>query len=143
MIRELVRDFAESTLAATISKRDDEQIAPTSEWQEFVELGLHGITVEEQYGGIPIDDVVEAIIVEELARVDPSFAVSMRYTSDYAAKQSPYTEPMNKRKSMPVDLQALMLVLTRFLKQEQVLMLLLYHVKPNFQMMERTTSSMV
>jgi alkylation response protein AidB-like acyl-CoA dehydrogenase len=67
MIRELVRDFAESTLAATISKRDDEQIAPTSEWQEFVELGLHGITVEEQYGGIPIDDVVEAILVEELA----------------------------------------------------------------------------
>jgi alkylation response protein AidB-like acyl-CoA dehydrogenase len=75
MIRKLVRDFAESTLAATISKRDDEQIAPTSEWQEFVALGLHGITVEEQYGGMPIDDVVEAIIVEELARVDASFAV--------------------------------------------------------------------
>ena len=75
MIRELVRDFAETTLAATIEHRDDNQIAPTSEWQEFVELGLHGITVEEEFGGTPIDDLAEAIIIEELARVDPSFAV--------------------------------------------------------------------
>lgn len=75
MIRELVRDFAETVLAPTVEHRDETQTAPLEEWQEFVDLGLHCITVEEEYGGNPLDDIAEAIIIEELARVDPSFAV--------------------------------------------------------------------
>ena len=35
MIRELVRDFAESVLAPTIEHRDENQIAPSEEWLEF------------------------------------------------------------------------------------------------------------
>ena len=75
MIRELVRDFAESVLAPTIEHRDENQIAPSEEWLEFLEYGLQGVTVPEEYGGSPVDDISESIIVEELARVDPSFAV--------------------------------------------------------------------
>ena len=75
MIRELVRDFAETVLAPTAEHRDQNQIPPSEEWQTFLEYGLHGITIPEEYGGSPIDDVSEAIIIEELARVDPSFAV--------------------------------------------------------------------
>ena len=75
MIREMVRDFAEEVLAPTCLHRDKAQQAPLDEWKAFCELGLQGITIEEQYGGNPVDDVTEAIIVEELARVDPSFSV--------------------------------------------------------------------
>jgi alkylation response protein AidB-like acyl-CoA dehydrogenase len=75
MIRELVRDFAESVLAATVEHRDQNQIPPAAEWQEFLDFGLQGVTIPEQYGGSPVDDISESIIVEELARVDPSFAV--------------------------------------------------------------------
>jgi len=76
MIRAMVRDFAESVLPPTIELRDKEQIAPTEEWQTFCqETGLQGITIAEEYGGMPVDDVSEAIIIEELARVDASFAV--------------------------------------------------------------------
>jgi len=75
MIRELVRDFAESVLAPTIEHRDENQIAPSAEWLEFLGYGLQGVTIPEQYGGSPVDDISESIIVEELARVDPSFAV--------------------------------------------------------------------
>ena len=75
MIRELVRDFAESVLTTTISQRDAEQIPPSAEWEQFLELGLQGITIPEKYGGTPVDDISESIIIEELARVDPSFAV--------------------------------------------------------------------
>ena len=75
MIRELVRDFAESVLAPTIEHRDENQIAPSEEWLEFIEYGLQGVTGPEKYGGSPVDDISESIIVEELARVDPSFAV--------------------------------------------------------------------
>ena len=76
MIREMVRDFAESVLPPTIEERDKHQIAPTEEWKRFCdETGLQGITISEEYGGMPVDDVSEAIIIEELARVDPSFSV--------------------------------------------------------------------
>jgi len=76
MIRKMVRDFAESVLPPTIEERDKHQIPPTEEWKRFCdETGLQGITISEDYGGMPVDDVSEAIIIEELARVDPSFSV--------------------------------------------------------------------
>jgi alkylation response protein AidB-like acyl-CoA dehydrogenase len=75
MVRDLVRDWAEAELTPTIEVRDKQQQAPVEEWQRFCELGLQGITIPEQHGGNPLDDICEAIIIEELARVDPSFAV--------------------------------------------------------------------
>ena len=75
MIREMVRDFAEEVLAPTCLERDRNQKPPLDEWKAFCEYGLQGITIPEKYGGNPIDDISEAIIVEELARVDPSFSV--------------------------------------------------------------------
>ena len=76
MIREMVRGFAEDSLAPTCLERDKEQRAPLDEWKEFCEnTGLQGVTIPENYGGSPIDSISESIIVEELARVDPSFSV--------------------------------------------------------------------
>tara|TARA_B100000902_G_scaffold271887_1_gene257830 strand:- start:5325 stop:6503 length:1179 start_codon:yes stop_codon:yes gene_type:complete len=75
MIRDLVRDFAESVLAPTALERDRNQKPPTEEWAQFIEYGLHTCTIPEEFGGTPLDDISEAIIVEELSRVDPSFGV--------------------------------------------------------------------
>ena len=75
MIRELVRDFAETVLAPTVEHRDKTQTPPSEEWQSFLEYGLQGVTIPEEYGGSPVDDISESIIVEELSRVDPSFGV--------------------------------------------------------------------
>jgi len=76
MIREMVRGFAEEILAPTCLERDKEQRAPIEEWMEFCQkTGLQGVTIPDEYGGSEVDSVSEAIIVEELARVDPSFSV--------------------------------------------------------------------
>ena len=75
MIRQLVRDFAEEVLAPTASQRDKEQRPPIEEWEKFCEMGLQSMTIPEKYGGNPLDDISEAIVVEELARVDASFSV--------------------------------------------------------------------
>ena len=75
MIRNMVRSFAEEVLLPTTLVRDKEQKAPLEEWASFCETSLQGIAIEEEYGGSPVDDITEAIIVEELARVDPSFSV--------------------------------------------------------------------
>ena len=71
----MVRDFAEEVLAPTCLARDKAQQPPLEEWAQFIEYGLQSCTIPEDYGGVPLDDVSEAIIVEELARVDASFAV--------------------------------------------------------------------
>ena len=75
MIREMVRSFAEEILAPTCLERDRTATPPLEEWKMFCESGLQGITIPEEFGGSPVDDISEAIIVEELARVDPSFSV--------------------------------------------------------------------
>jgi butyryl-CoA dehydrogenase len=75
MIRGMVRSFAEDILAPTCLDRDRNASPPLEEWKLFCEYGLQGITIPEEYGGNPVDDIIEAIIVEELARVDPSFSV--------------------------------------------------------------------
>ena len=75
MIRNMVRSFAEEVLQPTTLTRDKNQQAPIEEWSSFCETSLQGITIGEDYGGSPVDDITEAIIVEELARVDPSFSV--------------------------------------------------------------------
>ena len=70
MIREMVRGFAEETLAPTCLERDREQRAPLEEWLEFCNAtGLQGVTIPDEYGGNEVDSVSESIIVEELARV--------------------------------------------------------------------------
>ena len=51
MIRELVRDFAENVLAPSVEHRDANQLPPIEEWQQFLEYGLQGVTIPEQYGG--------------------------------------------------------------------------------------------
>tara|TARA_B100001175_G_C19507026_1_gene641491 strand:- start:19 stop:1197 length:1179 start_codon:yes stop_codon:yes gene_type:complete len=75
MIRTMVRDFAEEVLLPTTLIRDKEQRAPLEEWADFCDTSLQGIAISEEFGGSPVDDITEAIIVEELARVDPSFSV--------------------------------------------------------------------
>ena len=75
MIRDMVRDFAETVAGPTCHQRDKEQKPPIDEFKQFAELGVAGMTIPENYGGQKLDDVSEAIVVEELSRVDPSLGV--------------------------------------------------------------------
>ena len=40
MIREMVRDFAETVLAPTVEHRDKTQTPPSEEWESFLEYGF-------------------------------------------------------------------------------------------------------
>jgi len=75
MIRDMVRDFAETVAGPTCHQRDKEQKPPTEEFKQFAELGVAGMTIPENFGGQKLDDVSEAIVIEELSRVDPSLGV--------------------------------------------------------------------
>ena len=66
MIREMVREFAETVAGPTCEKRDKEQIAPIKEFKKFAELGFAGMTIPEQKKKKKLDDISEAIVIEEL-----------------------------------------------------------------------------
>ena len=75
MIRDMVRDFAETVASPTCHQRDKDQKPPIDEFKQFAELGVAGMTIPEAYGGQKLDDISEAIVIEELSRVDPSLGV--------------------------------------------------------------------
>lgn len=86
MIRETVRDFAETELAPGALERDKTKTFAREQWDKFSELGFAGMAVPEEYGGNPLDDVSECIVIEELARVDASFSVAFAVQAGLTTK---------------------------------------------------------
>ena len=60
MIRDMVRDFAETVAGPSCHQRDKEQRPPIDEFKEFAGLGFAGMTISEKYGGQKLDDISEA-----------------------------------------------------------------------------------
>jgi butyryl-CoA dehydrogenase len=75
LLKQTIRDFAETQIAPGAAERDDTAHFPTELVPKMAELGLFGITIPQQYGGAGLDAVSAAIIVEELARVDAAVAL--------------------------------------------------------------------
>lgn len=77
MLVEMVRDFANNEVAPVSLELDKKGEFPLSLVQRMAELGLMGIPVPEKYGGAGMDTVAYAAAVMEMARVDPSVAITM------------------------------------------------------------------
>jgi len=77
LIAETVRDFATNRLESVAEKMDKEDYWPADLFRELGELGLLGPTIEERYGGAESDYFTQTIILEELAKVSPAFALSV------------------------------------------------------------------
>ncbi len=75
MVRQTIRDFAETELAPGAAERDEKEIYPREAIQKLGELGFMGVTVPEENGGSGLDMVSYAIAIEELGRVEASVAI--------------------------------------------------------------------
>ena len=71
-LRKSVREFAEAEIAPHVLEWDEEQIFPLHAVRKAGELGFMGVIFPEQFGGAGLGYIEYAIIIEELARVDPS-----------------------------------------------------------------------
>jgi alkylation response protein AidB-like acyl-CoA dehydrogenase len=65
---ELVREFVRRDVEPVASKYDNEDIYPADLADQMAELGLFGITIPEEYGGLGLDHSTFATIFLELAR---------------------------------------------------------------------------
>src|SRR5690348_15263198 len=77
MLRTTVRGFAEDRIAPLAAEIDRTDRFPIELWPEMGALGLHGITVEEEYGGAGMGYLEHCVAMEEVSRA--SAAVGLSY----------------------------------------------------------------
>ena len=76
-LQKMVREFAEAEIRPHVMEWDEQQDFPTSILKSLGQLGVLGIVFPESLGGAEMGYIEYAIVMEELARVDPSIALSV------------------------------------------------------------------
>ncbi len=77
IIQKTIREFAEEKIRPLTAKLDEAQEFPMDLMNELGRLGFMGILVPEEFGGSGLGYVEYALIVEEIAKVDPAVALSV------------------------------------------------------------------
>jgi isovaleryl-CoA dehydrogenase len=76
-LRDSVRAFADDEVAPLAAEVDRTDKFPRQLWPKMGALGLHGITVEEEYGGVGMGYLAHVVAMEEVSR--GSAAVGLSY----------------------------------------------------------------
>ena len=66
--KKVLRDFVEKEIKPVANKYEKEGIYPTEIVETMAEMGLFGMTIPEEYGGLNVDMVSFALVFEEIAR---------------------------------------------------------------------------
>jgi len=74
-LRKTVREFAEAELAPHVLEWDEGQIFPREAIREIASLGYMGSIFPEELGGAGLGYIEYEVLIEELARIDPSVAL--------------------------------------------------------------------
>jgi alkylation response protein AidB-like acyl-CoA dehydrogenase len=77
LLRQTIADFACAEIAPGASKRDELARFPHELVPKMADLGLFGVMVPEEYGGVGLDALSFAIMIEEIARVDAAVALML------------------------------------------------------------------
>jgi alkylation response protein AidB-like acyl-CoA dehydrogenase len=76
-LRKTIRDFAESEIKPHVMEWDESQVFPLDVFRQLGTLGVLGAVFPEELGGSGYNYVDYSILMEEIARVDPSIALSV------------------------------------------------------------------
>src|SRR5881394_722698 len=86
-IRETVQDFSSNEIAPRAAEIDKSNQFPRDLWPKIGALGLHGITVEEEYGGTGLGYLEHCIAVEEMSRASAAVGLSYGAHSNLCVNQ--------------------------------------------------------
>jgi Acyl-CoA dehydrogenases len=101
-IRETVHAFAQDKIAPRAEEIDRTNTFPRDLWPEMGALGLHGITVEEEFGGAGLGYLEHCVAMEEVSRASASVGLSYGAHSNLCVNQIRRNgTPEQKRRYLP------------------------------------------
>src|SRR5882757_2372786 len=86
-LRETVQAFAQDKIAPRAEKIDRSNKFPRDLWPQMGSLGLHGITVEEEWGGSGLGYLAHCVAMEEVSRASASVGLSYGAHSNLCVNQ--------------------------------------------------------
>ena len=87
VIRETTARFAADRIAPIAADIDRENAFPRSLWPQMGDLGLHGINVEEEFGGLGLGYLEHVVAMEEVSRASASVGLSYGAHSNLCVNQ--------------------------------------------------------
>ncbi len=101
-MREAIHDFASKEIAPRAAAIDVENVFPVDLWKKLGDLGIHGLTVPEEYGGTNLGYLAHIVAMEEVSRASASVGLSYGAHSNLCVNQMRRNgSEAQKRKYLP------------------------------------------
>src|SRR5438309_6110371 len=102
LLRDSVRTFAKREIAPIANQVDRDNRFPISLWPKLGELGLLGITVDEEFGGAELGYLAHVVAMEEISRASASIGLSYGAHSNLCVNQiNRWATTAQKEKYLP------------------------------------------
>jgi isovaleryl-CoA dehydrogenase len=87
MLRDTVQNFVANEIAPRAARIDEENLFPADLWKKLGDLGLHGMTVSEEYGGSNLGYLAHMVAMEEVSRASAAVGLSYGAHSNLCVNQ--------------------------------------------------------
>ncbi|BDX06799.1 isovaleryl-CoA dehydrogenase [Planctobacterium marinum] len=86
-LREGIYQFAQGEIAPLAEKADEDNAFPNQLWPQLGEMGLLGMTVAEEYGGVDMGYLAHVVAMEEISRASAGIGLSYGAHSNLCVNQ--------------------------------------------------------